>query len=64
MNPEEALQAFRDLGADHLAGMHWGTFDLTDEPLNEGAERIRELADEADLAERVHVPPPGGAILP
>jgi N-acyl-phosphatidylethanolamine-hydrolysing phospholipase D len=33
MNPAEAYQAFLDLGARTLLPMHWGTFDLTDEPV-------------------------------
>ena len=41
MNPEEAGQAFVDLGARTLVAMHWGTFQLTDEPLAEPPERIR-----------------------
>lgn len=35
MNPEEALQAHADLGAKRSVGMHWGTFELTDEPLDQ-----------------------------
>ena len=34
MDPFEAWQAFLDLGARFLVPMHWGTFDLTDEPLD------------------------------
>ena len=34
MNPEEAYRAFRDLGARSFVPIHWGTFDLTDEPLD------------------------------
>jgi L-ascorbate metabolism protein UlaG (beta-lactamase superfamily) len=36
MPPEASVQAFADLGARWLVGMHWGTFDLTDEPLDHG----------------------------
>jgi N-acyl-phosphatidylethanolamine-hydrolysing phospholipase D len=32
VNPEEAWQAFLDLGARTMIPMHWGCFDLTDEP--------------------------------
>jgi N-acyl-phosphatidylethanolamine-hydrolysing phospholipase D len=32
VDPEEAWRAFRDLGARWMVPMHWGTFDLTDEP--------------------------------
>lgn len=54
MNPEEAVQAWRDLGArGRFVGMHWGTFVLTDEPVLEPPERTRRawLADERDEAE-------------
>lgn len=39
MNPEEASQVVKDVGASRAIGMHWGTFALTDEPMNEPAER-------------------------
>lgn len=41
MNPEQAGRAFLEVGARHLIPMHWGSFQLTDEPLCEPAERIR-----------------------
>ena len=42
MNPDEAVQVYRDLGGKGaFAGMHWGTFILTDEPVNEPPERTR-----------------------
>jgi L-ascorbate metabolism protein UlaG (beta-lactamase superfamily) len=40
-SPEDAGQAFLDLGARQLVAMHWGTFRLTDEPRAEPPERIR-----------------------
>ncbi|MGE0640880.1 MAG: MBL fold metallo-hydrolase [Thermoanaerobaculia bacterium] len=62
MNPAEALTAFRELGARHLLPMHWGTFDLTDEPIDEpDLELGRLLAGaEKDLAARVARLPIGG----
>ena len=42
MNPEEALQACQDLRAKRMVPMHFGTFDLTDEPLGEPLRRLRE----------------------
>lgn len=42
MNPEEAAQASRDLGAAATVGMHWGTFRLTNEPPLEPPRRMRE----------------------
>ena len=41
MNPEQAAQAFLELGARYLVPMHWGTFQLTDEPISEPIERLR-----------------------
>ena len=35
MDPAEAVQAVRDLGAARAASMHWGTFVLTREPVTE-----------------------------
>ncbi len=46
MNPEQAGRAFVDVGARCLVPMHWGTFQLTDEPISEPAERIRAWWDE------------------
>lgn len=40
MNPEEAGEAFLALGARCLIPMHWGAFQLTDEPLTEPAARL------------------------
>jgi L-ascorbate metabolism protein UlaG (beta-lactamase superfamily) len=34
MNPAEAIQAHHDLGARQSIGMHFGTFQLTDEPVD------------------------------
>ncbi len=41
MNPEHAVQAFLDLRARTFVAMHWGTFKLTDEPLDEPPRRLR-----------------------
>lgn len=42
MAPEEAVQVAEDLGAKHLASMHWATFLLTPEPLMEPLERLQQ----------------------
>jgi L-ascorbate metabolism protein UlaG (beta-lactamase superfamily) len=41
MNPEQATQAFVDLQARQFFAMHWGTYKLTDEPLDEPPQRLR-----------------------
>jgi N-acyl-phosphatidylethanolamine-hydrolysing phospholipase D len=54
MDPEESVQLYRDLAASHITalqplmlGLHWGTFRLTDEAMDEPprrtAARWREL---------------------
>lgn len=55
LNPEQAGQAFEALGARCLVPMHWGTFQLTDEPLVEPADRLRAWWREAS-------PPPGRSL--
>jgi N-acyl-phosphatidylethanolamine-hydrolysing phospholipase D len=44
MNPEEAIQAALDLHAGAAVAMHYGTFDLTDEPLDEPPRRFHAEA--------------------
>jgi L-ascorbate metabolism protein UlaG (beta-lactamase superfamily) len=60
MNPEQALRAFRALGARTFVAMHWGTFKLTDEPLDEPPLRLEAERIRLGLpAERVRVPAVG-----
>lgn len=51
MNPEDAVQAFLDLGARRFFAMHWGTFKLTDEPLGEPPEFTRRIWADRGLSE-------------
>ncbi|MFP5358327.1 MAG: MBL fold metallo-hydrolase [Gammaproteobacteria bacterium] len=50
VNPEEAVQIHRDLGSRQSYAMHWGTFRLTLEPLDEPPRRLRAALDAAGLA--------------
>ena len=40
MNPEDAVQAFRDSGAELALGHHYGTFQLTDEAIDAPVEAL------------------------
>ena len=48
MNPEEALQAAKDVSARTFIPIHWGTFDLTDEPLDFPIKRLKEIYEGKD----------------
>jgi N-acyl-phosphatidylethanolamine-hydrolysing phospholipase D len=39
--PEEAVKIHQDIGARQSVAMHWGTFVLTDEPMDEPPRRLR-----------------------
>jgi L-ascorbate metabolism protein UlaG (beta-lactamase superfamily) len=45
MNPEDTLKAFSDLNAKKLIPMHYGTFDLSDEPMGEPERLLRDISD-------------------
>ncbi len=52
VNPEEAVQAHIDLRARYSVGMHWGTFRLTDEPLDEPPAKLAESLARAGISSR------------
>ena len=64
MAPEEALRAFRILGAAHFVAMHWGTYQLSDEPIDAGPQLLNGHCqrEEPSLRQRIHVLQPGGVI--
>jgi len=49
MNPEEAVEAFRALNARVMVPIHWGTFKLTDEAMDEPPVRARAAWQAAGL---------------
>ena len=50
MNPEEAVKAFEDLGAKYGVAVHWGTFKLTTEPMDEPPERLLESLKDKQIS--------------
>ncbi len=63
MDPRQALQAFLDLGARTFVAMHWGTFKLTDEPLDEPPVRLEAARAALGVpAARVRVPAIGESL--
>ena len=54
-SPEDALQAFVDLGATMMVPMHYGTFRLSHEPMEEPVPRLLASAAKLGLADKVKV---------
>jgi len=46
LNPQEAFDAFKQLKAKQMVPMHYGTFDLSDEPLDEPLKWMKQIAAE------------------
>lgn len=52
-SPEDALMAFHDLGAETMIPMHYGTFRLSEEPMNEPLPRLMAAAQASGIANRI-----------
>jgi N-acyl-phosphatidylethanolamine-hydrolysing phospholipase D len=53
MNPAEAVQTHMDINSKQSVGIHWGTFQLTSEPILEPPQ----LLNEAVLAQGLRLQP-------
>jgi L-ascorbate metabolism protein UlaG (beta-lactamase superfamily) len=53
MGPDEALKVFKDLRAQWMVPMHYGTFKLSFEDLDEPPRWLREIARQEGLLNRV-----------
>ena len=49
MNPEDAVKALADCGADRALAHHYGTFQLTDEAIDAPVAALAEALDEASI---------------
>jgi L-ascorbate metabolism protein UlaG (beta-lactamase superfamily) len=52
LDPQEALQVFQMLGAQRALGVHWGTFQLTFEPIDAPRRTLEENARQQGVADR------------
>jgi len=50
VDPNEAVQIHKDLGTRYSVAMHWGTFELTDEPLDEPPRALARALESADVS--------------
>jgi L-ascorbate metabolism protein UlaG (beta-lactamase superfamily) len=63
MDPEDAVRAFKALGAAKFVAMHWGTFKLTDEHLAEPPELLRQIWQREGLGDPRRLIPAIGETL-
>ena len=62
VDPAEAVEIFEALRPQRALGMHWGTFQLTFEPIDEPRRRLRALARDRGIADRFVALEAGGAM--
>lgn len=63
MTPSQTVQAFEDVKARHMIAIHWGSFLLSLEPIDQPVERLNKVLEERpDLKDRIHVVPHGEQI--
>ncbi len=63
VNPEEAGQAFLDTRAQKFLPIHWGTFRLSDEPMDEPPVRVARFFEERKIAPERFLNPSLGETL-
>lgn len=54
-SPEDAMQAFVDLKAERMIPMHYGTFKLSHEPMEEPVQRLRADAKRRGIEDKISV---------
>lgn len=52
VNPQEAVKVHKDIKAKRSLGVHWGTFLLTGEPIDEPPQKLREALRDQNLTEQ------------
>lgn len=63
VNPDEAVQIALDLQVKRSFGMHWGTFMLTDEPVDDPRKMLAKALRERNLSPTLFTAPTPGAII-
>ncbi|HEY8399985.1 MAG TPA: MBL fold metallo-hydrolase [Cytophagaceae bacterium] len=63
MSPEEAAALFNELHGKKFIPMHYGTYDLADEPLGEPEEKIRSCYKNGQLRGELIVPAVGEKVF-
>ncbi len=55
MGPDQAMKAFKDLGAQWLVPMHYGTFKLSFEDMDEPPRWLQQIAVEEKLTHKLRI---------
>jgi L-ascorbate metabolism protein UlaG (beta-lactamase superfamily) len=63
LNPGEAVQAFNQLGGKKFIPMHYGTFNLSDEPAGEPVRLLQEMAAAGQIQGQLILPAIGQNLL-
>lgn len=62
-SPQDAVKAFHDLNGKTFIPMHYGTFDLADEPLSEPLQLLKNLESNNQINGKLLTPKVGEVIL-
>lgn len=49
VNPEESVKIHLDIKSKYSVSMHWGTFILTDEPLDEAPKKLKQALEKYNI---------------
>jgi len=49
VNPEESVEIFKDINAKYAFGIHWNTFVLTQEPLDEPPKNLKKALNQSNI---------------
>ncbi len=63
VNPEEAVQIHKELRTQKSVAIHWGTFILTDEPLDEPPKRLASALQKNQIPQEDFLVPQHGQTL-
>lgn len=62
INPDEVLKIMKDLQAENVLGVHWGTFVLSGEYFREPKEKLELLAQFHDVGDNCYCPELGQVV--
>lgn len=62
-SPSDAVQAFKDLKAREMIPMHYGTFDLSDEPIGDPIKVLQKLDSDQKIKGKVDYLIPGETLF-